>query len=231
MPTFLSSDLDKFEQWLNTELMRATRRGMHSGALRTVQIITTKLIPRALPHPPVDRGIYRAAWRVEASGESGPIEIVNNAPHAVFIEYGVRAANVKIGRKMIAALTEWAKRHGASGRPTKTSAPKPTGASAPKTSKPQKNEFAKAFEKMMTDLAAFIKRLRVGAANASEGKQKKVEPMSDAAATRMAWAIAMAMKKRGIFKGTGLRIAEQARKDMVGLLEKEIAREITRTFR
>jgi len=40
------------------------------------------------------------------------VEIYNTAPHAPFIEYGVRAANVKPGTAMITALVKWVKRHG-----------------------------------------------------------------------------------------------------------------------
>jgi hypothetical protein len=39
-------------------------------------------------------------------------EVANAVPHGLFIEHGVRAKNVKPGRKMIDALAAWVKRKG-----------------------------------------------------------------------------------------------------------------------
>jgi hypothetical protein len=54
---------------------------------------------------PVDRGTYRAGWHFRKT--AGGADIYNAEPVALFIEHGVRAGNVKPGRAMIAALTEW----------------------------------------------------------------------------------------------------------------------------
>lgn len=87
----------------------AARRGAMSAAIRGVGIIITEIIPKQKPMP-VDRGIYRAAWRAQPSPNGA--SIINDSPHAQFIENGVPAGNVKPGRAMIAALAEWAKRKG-----------------------------------------------------------------------------------------------------------------------
>lgn len=82
----------------------AALKGLHSAAMRAVQVIQTEIIPSLVPQP-VDRGLYRAGWRW--TPESTGALIFNVEPHASFIEHGVRAANVKIGKAMIQALTEW----------------------------------------------------------------------------------------------------------------------------
>lgn len=98
-----------FAKTIGSGLTGAMRRAMIRTAQRMLQDINTQLIPGE-PHPPVDRGIYRAGWRVEEV--AGVVYLVNTVKHALFIEKGVRAANVKIGRKMIDALADWAKRKG-----------------------------------------------------------------------------------------------------------------------
>lgn len=44
------------------------------------------------------------------------VVVENLTLQAAFIEHGVRAGNVKIGRKLIEALTAWVKRKGIGGR-------------------------------------------------------------------------------------------------------------------
>jgi len=236
MPTFDINNLGPFERWLKTELKNSVRRGTVSAAFKGLQLITTKLIPKAMPHPPVDKGIYRAGWRVNTSATDGPVEIVNNVPHALFIEYGVRAANVKIGRKMIQALAEWAKRHQRGAAKPSSDKPSTPKVSPPKNSKPEKNSsLGAALMKLVKNLADFLKRNRVDAKTETKtgkdgGKKTTVKPLSDRAALSAAWAIALAMKERGIFNGTGLRIAEKATKEMVSIVEKEVAKQINRDF-
>lgn len=91
----------------------AGRRGLLAAAHRTVTHITTSIIPNLNPSP-VDRGAYKAGWKVIPTPHGALIQ--NIAPHAALIEHGVRAANVKIGREMIEALTKWVKRKGIGGR-------------------------------------------------------------------------------------------------------------------
>jgi hypothetical protein len=87
----------------------AAKRALLGAAERVVQHITTDVIPSE-PVPPVDRGAYRAGWR--ARKIPGGAEIVNTLPYAAIIEYGARAGNIKVGWKMITALTGWVKRKG-----------------------------------------------------------------------------------------------------------------------
>lgn len=102
-----------FGIFLSEEIRKAARRALHSAALRAVQYITTELIPQVKPHEPVDRGAYRAGWRVKKT-ERGA-DIINTLPYAPIIEYGARPENIKIGHAMISALSEWARRKGIAG--------------------------------------------------------------------------------------------------------------------
>jgi hypothetical protein len=101
----------EFEE-MGRRMKTAALKGLFSAALRGVQVVITEIIPSRVPQP-VDRGIYRAGWKAMKLGGKNPGAVIYNAePHAALIEYGVRASNVKIGRVMIAALAEWAKRKG-----------------------------------------------------------------------------------------------------------------------
>lgn len=85
---------------------------LYSAAIRGVGIIQSQIIPKKVPQPS-DRSLYRAGWRASPLSEGAAIlggEIFNVEPHAVFIERGVRAENVKAGRAMLRALAEWAAR-------------------------------------------------------------------------------------------------------------------------
>jgi hypothetical protein len=116
--TYALKDAGVMLEDVGKEVRAAASRGLLAAAHRTVAHIVGSIIP-SLPHPPVDRDIYRAAWRAKKDGDGAVVE--NLAPHAGFIEYGVRAGSVKQGRAMIDALTEWVKRKGIGGR-TVTSA-------------------------------------------------------------------------------------------------------------
>jgi hypothetical protein len=91
-------------------VLAAARAGLLKAANRGLQVLITEIIPSRSPQP-VDRGTYRAGWKVEVI-DPDRVAIMNPEPHAVFIEFGVRAENVKIGRAMLEALSEWAKRKG-----------------------------------------------------------------------------------------------------------------------
>lgn len=95
---------------LQGEFRKAAHRGLVSAAMRGVQIIVTQIIPGITPYPPVDRGLFRAGWRAVPTRDGA--EIVNDEPHAVFIEEGVRAENVKPGLRMGRAIYEWVIRKG-----------------------------------------------------------------------------------------------------------------------
>ena len=81
----------------------AALRGLASAAQRGLQLVQAEIIPSRSPQP-VDRGVYRAGWRAVKIKDGYAVE--NLEPHAAFVEYGVRASNVKPGRAMIAALAK-----------------------------------------------------------------------------------------------------------------------------
>lgn len=104
--------LDQAPSWvrrLDGEMRAAALRGVRSAGQRLVGHIVADVIPSE-PRQPVDRGLYRAAWRSRSTPDGCVVE--NDSPHALFIEDGVRGENVKVGRKLIDALAEWASRKG-----------------------------------------------------------------------------------------------------------------------
>jgi len=112
MPVRSNLDLSDAAPWvreLGQEVSVAAVRGLQSAAFLGLNRLLTQIIPSRSPQP-VDRGLYRAGWRVITSPDGADIE--NNEPHAAFIEDGVRGSNVKVGRLMIQALTEWVTRKG-----------------------------------------------------------------------------------------------------------------------
>lgn len=130
---------------LKGHLLKAAGVSLWSAAIRGVQVLQTQLIAAASPSP-VDRGLYRAGWRVEPHMNGQLIDgadIYNVEPYAAVIERGARPENIKVGGALINALAEWAKRKGLKG--------------------------------------------------ADDPKQTK----------QIAWAIAMSMKRRGIFNRNG----------------------------
>lgn len=103
--------IDEAPAWvrrLEGRLRTAAEKGLLSAAHRLVGVIQ-ETIDRE-PRKPVDRGIYRAGWAVRRVAHG--VLVYNATPAASLIEYGVRAENVKIGRKMIDALAEWVLRKG-----------------------------------------------------------------------------------------------------------------------
>lgn len=93
---------------LKGEMREAAMRGLISAAHRLRAQIVAKIVPSRSPKP-VDRGIFRAGWMSYATTIEGQecAVVENTVPHAAFIEYGVPATNVKPGKAMIDALTEW----------------------------------------------------------------------------------------------------------------------------
>lgn len=107
--TVTLEDAPEYFGRLNTKYQKAAKRGLLRAAHRLKRVIVSEIIPSRFPQPR-DRGIYRAGWQVEKIPEGAAV--FNNEVHAVFIEHGVRAENVKIGKAMITALSEWASRKG-----------------------------------------------------------------------------------------------------------------------
>src|SRR5512146_3174502 len=91
---------------LKNNYRQAAIRGLRSAALRAQQEIVLRIIPSRSPKP-VDRAAsgYLGGWRTYPIEDGAVIE--NQETHAAFIEYGVKAENVKISRRMIQMLTEW----------------------------------------------------------------------------------------------------------------------------
>lgn len=179
MPSFSIKDVDGIERWLKGGYMKAAKRGILSAAQRTVSHIVTELIPGE-EFPPVFNGPFRAGWRAEPT-ERGA-DIVNTIPYSGVIDKGARAENIKIGRRMIDAITEWVTRKG------------------------------------------FVGKL-------SRSDSKRAEQI--VSARNIAWAIAINMKKVGIFNRNGrkgLAFSDRAKKFAVKIAPEEIGREISRYF-
>lgn len=158
-------ELEEYTLTVEKHLIGAAKRALLAAAERVVAHIILDLMP-AESHPPVDRGLYRAGWQVQRTPDGA--EILNTMPYAPIVEYGAEAANVKISRAMIDALTEWVAR-------------------------------------------------------------KRLAPKKEA--KQLAWAIAISMKKRGIFNnGHGLRLLERALERLPEFLDEEFRREVEREF-
>lgn len=171
---------------LSKELRLRAERALVSAAERGRGVIVNQIIPGRTPSP-VDRGVYRAGWR--AGPIKGGAEIWNGEVHAAFVERGVRAGSVKIGRAMIQALAEWAVRKG--------------------LVRGKKGGRGRLYV-----------RERIGA-----GSHRVMNPEAIA----VAWAIAKAMKRKGIFGQTGLRVLEELMTaHMPKIVGEEFRREVGR---
>lgn len=94
---------------LKAEMKAAAFRGLVAAGARGLQVIIVEIIPKRIPQP-VDRGLYRAGWKLRVFTDS--VEIYNDEPVASIIEDGARASNIKIGTAMLEALASWALRKG-----------------------------------------------------------------------------------------------------------------------
>jgi len=112
VPSFDISEGDKLEKWLTEAARKSAMAGALSAALQLVGVIQNDLIPGER-FPPVFDSAYRNSWQPRAT-QSGA-EVTNTAPHAPVIEWGARQENIKIGRAMIDALADWARRKGIAG--------------------------------------------------------------------------------------------------------------------
>lgn len=102
-------DAGAFVGTLSEELRAKALVGVRKAAARGLQTVVSVIIPSRTPQP-VDRGIYRAGYKVQSTPNGA--DIYDDDPIAGIIENGVRAANIKIGRKMLTALAQWAIRKG-----------------------------------------------------------------------------------------------------------------------
>lgn len=103
------SEAPALKEALKRAFDKAAKRGALAAGIKVVNHIQTVVIPGE-PVPPVDRGIYRASWRATSAPYGA--DVANATSYAPIVEYGARAENIKPGRKMIDALSEWAHRKG-----------------------------------------------------------------------------------------------------------------------
>jgi hypothetical protein len=107
-------DLDQAESHfasLQGKAKEAALRGLVSAGVRTLQEIVLRIIPSRSPKP-VDRAAagYLGGWKTYPVPDGAIVE--NLETHAAFIEWGVKASDVRIGRRMILALSQWGVRKG-----------------------------------------------------------------------------------------------------------------------
>ena len=101
-----------FSKVADEKFRTAAKKGLLSAAKRMATLIVIRYIPNAKLKQPVDRGAYKAAWGAGVEEDGAYFD--NIAPHAPFVEYGVRvrAGASKPGKAMIQAIAEWAVRKG-----------------------------------------------------------------------------------------------------------------------
>jgi len=116
MPIISLSESAKWVRHFTEEMPKVALNALHSAALRMQQDLQND---SSLPS---DRRTYAAGWRVARMPYGA--DVYNVRTHAIFIEESVQPENVKIGRAMIEALTEWAKRKGLGRGVTKVKAGK-----------------------------------------------------------------------------------------------------------
>lgn len=98
-----------FGDEVSKAITEGARAGLYSAAQRMVQHIQVQIIPKTVPEP-VDRGVYKAGWKASPTVDGAMYE--NRVPWAGAVEKGVRPASVKVGRKLVDAITEWVIRKG-----------------------------------------------------------------------------------------------------------------------
>lgn len=92
-----------------------------------------------------------------------------------------------------------------------------------------RGENVKIGRKMIDALAAWVRRKGIGAKADKNGKMRKPSPDE---ARAIAWAIAVEMKKKGIFQGgAGFKVLEKALKIVEHAFAQELKTEIEREYR
>lgn len=109
----LSKAAAQFEG-LGQEMKAAAYQGLVAAGARGLQVLLLEILPKRVPQP-VDRGLYRAGWKLKIGPDY--VEIYNDEPVASIIEEGARAANIKVGAAMLQALALWALRKGFASNP------------------------------------------------------------------------------------------------------------------
>ena len=101
-------------QRVHTDVKGAAIKAALSAAMLGVRDIQAVIVPGLTPHPPINRGTYLAGWKFQKLDNGA--RIYNRVyPQAPLIEFGVRAAAIKIGWAMIIALSEWVTMKGIGG--------------------------------------------------------------------------------------------------------------------
>jgi hypothetical protein len=160
MSTISLDGLPSFIGGLFKEYRERQKKGLLEAALKGTSWIKSELIPGIKPFQPSDRGSFKAGWNFKPTDNGA--EIFNPVPHAPFINFGVRASNVKV---IGPHLEEWVRRKGIA-----------DGNDIP----------------------------------------------------RVAWAIAMVLRRKGIFQNEQFRITERASKYLVDVVSSEVAKAIER---
>lgn len=106
---FDSTQSAEFAKFIANATDKAVQKALFGVAMRVVATIQNEVIPSE-PRVPVDKGLYRAAWKFKKIPKGAVI--YNSMPYASAIEYGVRPGHVKPGKKMRLALEEWIVRKG-----------------------------------------------------------------------------------------------------------------------
>lgn len=109
----LSKAAARFEE-LGADMRDAAYKGLVMAGARGLAVLLSEIIPKRIPQP-VDRGVYRAGWKLRVGPEY--VEIYNDEPVAPIIEDGARASNIKVGRALIQALASWSLRKGLASSP------------------------------------------------------------------------------------------------------------------
>jgi len=109
MTTIDLSQAEAFFGKMDANIRKAAITRLRKAAVLTFQEITLRIIPARSPTPR-NKGSFFGGWRVEELPDGAMV--YNSEKHAAFIEYGVRAGNVKSGQRMIQALAEWAVQKG-----------------------------------------------------------------------------------------------------------------------
>lgn len=219
---------EKIAREMSSKIVTAFRNAGLSTIVRAAEVMRTELIPQNLPRQPVDRGIYQAGWRLDTGAMPKEVSLVNTVLYAPIIEYGARAANIKVGKKMLDALTEWVVRKGIVRTKIKTGGGGRKSKSHAEAKKASLIDKSNELMNLLSMLEGEVKQKRIDAPTVKNEKgQHSIKAVSNAEARQTAWAIAMSMKKHGIFnQGKGYRLAEQLAKRLPAMFRVELRDEL-----
>lgn len=184
---------------LGRSMPEAAHRGLVSAAHRLAGHMKVQDLP-------LDRGTMRAGWQAEKTDDGAAV--FNKTIEATLVEGGVRPENVKVGKKMIDALTEWARRKGV----------------GTKQAQGKKRSFV--------DFASGNLGSKAGKARVTQVVWRRVRA-SEGELRSIAWGIAKSIQKRGLFEpeNGGLRPLEKETRRMgPEFVRQEVLRSIKEEF-